>query len=357
MKKKQMSDAAAALPLVVSVVLLCISVWGYSTHRDGILNVYAQGTDILEPHSTKAEEKQKNMEERSAGKSGERTESGKADSLDMETEEQKQEEKETWDSGKSDSAEEETKAGIETGNRADDSISGISCSCQNKCTQYRYDTGCSICANDPARCAYKQPNVKITIKTPKGWHNGSVKVRISVKDTVNSGNFKVQSMQAKITQNGSWTDITEDKYVEISEDSTVYVLVTDQDGRTYEKSHFIRCFDFTKPVINAAVSDGLLSIRAYDTDSGIQAVYVNGYEFKEPAGGILNIRLQQFDAGYQYFTMQALDHAGNMSEVYKTPNPYYTDPETASGSESSPAEQLPVNARAAVPASAAAQVT
>lgn len=102
-------------------------------------------------------------------------------------------------------------------------------------------------------------------------------------------------------------DIAEDRFVEISEDGTVYILVTDQNGRTYEKSHHIHCFDFEAPVINAAVSDGVLSIRAYDTDSGVRAVYVNGYEFAEPAGGILNISLQQFDAGYQYFTMQAAE--------------------------------------------------
>ncbi len=50
-------------------------------------------------------------------------------------------------------------------------------------------------------------------------------------------------------------DIAEDRFVEISEDGTVYILVTDQNGRTYEKSHHIHCFDFEAPVINAAVSD------------------------------------------------------------------------------------------------------
>ena len=78
---------------------------------------------------------------------------------------------------------------------------------------------------------------------------------------------------------------------------------------------------------------GLLSVQAHDTDSGIKAVYVNGYEFKELTNGVLNIRLQQFDAGYQYFTISAMDNAGNMSEVYKTANPYYTDPEKADGNE------------------------
>ncbi len=156
---------------------------------------------------------------------------------------------------------------------------------------------------------------------------------VKVEDTIVSGNFTVQTVKAKVGQNGSWTDITEDMYIEISENSTIYVQVTDQKGKTYEKNRYIKCFDFTKPTLNAAVSDGLLSIQAHDTDSGIKAIYVNGYEFTDHTNGALNIRLQQFDAGYQYFTISAMDNAGNTSEIYKTANPYYTDPENKDSNE------------------------
>ena len=104
-----------------------------------------------------------------------------------------------------------------------------------------------------------------------------------------------------------------------------------------------------------AVSDGLLSVQVHDTDSGVKAVYVNGYEFTEFTNGTLNIRLQQFDAGYEYFTISAMDNAGNMSEVYKTKNPYYKDP--ADESDENPAEQLPVNAEATKLGNATATVT
>ncbi len=109
------------------------------------------------------------------------------------------------------------------------------------------------------------------------------------------------------------------------------------------KNRAVRCFDTTKPTLNAAVSDGLLSIQVHDTDSGAKAVYVNGYEFTELTNGTLNIRLQQFDAGYEYFTISAMDNAGNMSEVYKTKNPYYKDP--ADESDENPAKQLPGQCR------------
>lgn len=231
------------------------------------------------------------------------------------------------------------------------------CICKELCSQYSTDTECELCREDYTHCRYVNPSVKITITTPEGWYKDTVKVSVSVEDVALSGNFTIQSIQAKIGQNGNWTDITEDRYVEISENSSIYVLVTDQKGKTYERNRFVKCFDFDKPTLNAAVSDGLLSIQAHDTDSGIKEVYVNGYEFKKITNGVLNIRLQQFDAGYQYFTIQAMDNAGNMSEVYKTANPYYTDPETEDSNESNPAEQLPVDAEATKPSNATAQVT
>ena len=247
----------------------------------------------------------------------------------------------------------ETEGGTVSGNE----IPKPECTCKEKCSQYSIDKDCEACKEDYSLCEYVNPNIKITISTPSGWHNDTTKVHISIEDVAHSGNFTIKTVQAKVAQNGSWTDITEDMYVKISENTTVYVLVTDQRGKTYEKNRYIKCFDFTKPTLNAAVSDGLLSVQAHDTDSGIKAVYVNGYEFTELTNGVLNIRLQQFDAGYQYFTISAMDNAGNMSEVYKTANPYYTDPEKEDSGEKNPAEQLPVNAQATKPSSATAQVT
>ena len=240
---------------------------------------------------------------------------------------------------------------------SEENVPVFKCTCLEKCSQYEVDKDCAVCSKDYKECAYVNPSVKIIIATPTGWHNDTTKVHISVEDTVKSGNFTIRKVQAKVAQNGSWMDITEDMYVEIFENSTIYVQVTDQKGKTYEKKRYIKCFDFTKPTLNAAVSDGLLSIQAHDTDSGIKAIYVNGYEFTEHTNGALNIRLQQFDAGYQYFTISAMDNAGNISEIYKTANPYYTDPETKDSNEKDLAEQLPVDASATKPSSATAQVT
>ena len=324
MKKKLSVRAAASL--LLSALLFCMPIGAFIANSGKTVDAYA------EESSTEGETEESTGTE-------ENTETGEDEAGETESE--------------SGGSNEETEGGTVSGNE----VPKPECTCKEKCTQYSYDKDCEVCKGDYSLCEYVNPNVKITISTPSGWHNDTTKVHISIEDVVHSGNFTIKTVQAKIAQNGSWTDITEDMYVEISENTTVYVLVTDQRGKTYEKNRYIKCFDFTKPTLNAAVSDGLLSVQAHDTDSGIKAVYVNGYEFTELTNGVLNIRLQQFDAGYQYFTISAMDNAGNMSEVYKTANPYYTDPEKEDSSEKNPAEQLPVNAQATKPSSATAQVT
>ena len=201
------------------------------------------------------------------------------------------------------------------------------------------------------------PEVKITIETDAGWFKDTAMVKVRAEDILNTGNFVIKSVKAKISQNGNWTDITESMEFSVSENCSVYVMVTDQNGQTYERNRYISCFDKTKPVLNAAVNSGLLSIEAKDSESGIKAVYVNGYEFTELTNGVLNIRLQQFDTGYEHFTIQAMDRAGNVSDVYRTANPYYKNPETEKEEEKKEETKLPENAKPTNPTDAKADVT
>lgn len=329
MKKKKLS-VKALMSLVLSAILFCMPAGAFFANRANTVEVHAEDTA---EQQTESKENTGNTES-----TGSTVTPGNG-------------KEETAGEGKT---EDSTEGATE---ETTEETEPAKCTCTEKCSQYEVDKDCKVCSKDYKECAYVNPSVKITIATPTGWHNDTTKVHISVEDTRKSGNFTIQKVQAKVAQNGSWTDITEDMYVEISENSTIYVQVTDQKGKTYEKNRYIKCFDFTKPTLNAAVSDGLLSIQAHDTDSGIKAIYVNGYEFTEHTNGALNIRLQQFDAGYQYFTISAMDNAGNISEIYKTANPYYTDPENKDSNEKDPAQQLPVDASATKPSSATAQVT
>lgn len=332
MKNRRLS-ARAVVSLILSAILFCMPMGAFFANRTNTIEVHAEDT---------AEQKTESAAEESSAESTASGNDNKDSSGSGENHTEQSTENTTENS---------------TEGTTEETQPAAKCTCKEKCSQYAVDEDCEVCAKDYKECAYINPSVKITINTPSGWHNDTAKVIVKVEDTIVSGNFTIQTVKAKVGQNGSWTDITEDMYIEISENSNIYVQVTDQKGKTYEKNRYIKCFDFTKPTLNAAVSDGLLSIQAHDTDSGIKAIYVNGYEFTDHTNGALNIRLQQFDAGYQYFTISAMDNAGNISEIYKTANPYYTDPETKDGNEKDPAEQLPVDASATQPSSATAQVT
>ena len=322
MKKMKLSSKAA-LSLALSAVLFCMPAAAFSMNGNYAMSVFAGETE-QETETAKPEEDKK-PEESTEQTPGENETEG--------------------------STEESTGDSTVSGNETPEPV----CSCEDKCGAYDYDKNCPVCAKDYKLCTYKKPNVTIKINQPEDWHNDTASVSFSVADTAQTGNFEIAKIQAKVGQNGSWTDVTEDRKLKISENCTVYVLVTDQKGNTYEKNRAIKCFDTVKPTLNAAVSDGLLSIQVHDTDSGAKAVYVNGYEFTDLTGGTLNIRLQQFDAGYEYFTISAMDNAGNMSEVYKTKNPYYKDP--ADTSDGNPAEQLPESATPTKPGSATGTVT
>lgn len=334
----------AVLSLLMAAILFCMPVGAFVMNPGNSFQAYAQDSgepENCQPEETKepesVEESMANAEETKPEESAGSTEETKPEESTGSTEE-------STDNTVSDN-DAETKPEPE-------------CICTEKCSVYKKNQECQVCKEEAAKCQYIEPNVKITIKKPSGWYKDSEKVKVTVEDTLDTGNFAVQMVEAKISQNGSWTDITEDMYLEISENCSVYVRVTDQKGKAYEKNRSISCFDNTKPTLNAAISDGMLSIQVRDSDSGIEAIYVNGYEFTDITNGTLNIRLQQFDTGYQNFTIQAMDEAGNMSEVYKTANPYYTDPEKESdGTEENPAEQLPVSAKPTNPSSATANVT
>lgn len=323
MKNRKLSSKAV-ISLVLSAVLFTMPAVAFSVNGNYAISAFAEETKETEESKPEESTEQTPGESETEGSTEENTES---------------------------STDESTGDGTVSGNDKPELV----CNCEDQCGAYEYDKNCPVCVTDYKLCTYKKPNVSIKIRQPDEWHNDAVSVSFSVKDTADTGNFEIAKVEAKVGQNGSWIDVTEEKKLRISENCTVYVLVTDQKGNTYEKNRAIKCFDTVKPTLNAAVSDGLLSIQVHDTDSGAKAVYVNGYEFTDLTGGTLNIRLQQFDAGYEYFTISAMDNAGNMSEVYKTKNPYYKD--SADTSDRNPAEQLPESANPTKPGSATGTVT
>ena len=107
-----------------------------------------------------------------------------------------------------------------------------------------------------------------------------------------------------------------------------------------------------KPTLNAAVSDKALTVHA-QSDVGIKAIYINGYEFKNTGNGNLKIKLQQFDAGYNKFYIYAEDNEGHTSDLYEVDNPYFDEDKT---DDKDPSKELPVDASATEPVEAVGTV-
>jgi len=222
---------------------------------------------------------------------------------------------------------------------------GLPCTCTSRCSKDKVNEECEACNGDYGRCAYIMPKVKISILKPDGWYkNGTASVRVNVKDIAGSGNFIIDKVEARIGQSGDYTDITDDMCIKVTENCSVYVQVTDINGEVYSKSSSIQCYDNDRPSLNAGINNGLLSIQASDATSGIMEIYVNRQKFTKIKGGTKNIRLQKSDTRYENFTIQAVDKAGNMSDVYTIKNPYYKDStvkkENSSGEET---QTLPEN--------------
>ena len=224
----------------------------------------------------------------------------------------------------------------------------------------------------PAETIGEQPRAEVDstrgkiqiIMNPEeqGWFNESAKIKVEVTKVNVPAYFQIDTVEAKAGANGSWQDITDEMLFEITENCNVYVKVTDQNGNEYEKSRYIKCFDKVAPTLNAAVNEGLLTVMTYDTESGVKNVYINEYRYKPDKNGIVSIRLQKFDASYQFFYIYALDNAGNVSQTYTINNPYWTAPDDEKNDDdgdekNNPADSLPDNAQEKTTGTSSAEVT
>ena len=147
------------------------------------------------------------------------------------------------------------------------------CNCDTKCATDKPNTACPVCAASAAECLGKQPDPDFTIHIlrPSGWYTDKADVEIRLADVNKTGWAKVE---VKIERNGSWKDLTDDfldtdrTTLEISENCTIYVTVTDKDGKAHTKSAYIECFDREAPTVRAGIDGALLRVEASDALSG-----------------------------------------------------------------------------------------
>lgn len=212
------------------------------------------------------------------------------------------------------------------------------CSCSVKCALGAVNGDCPVCKTDLTGCTGKAPeptpapapSYTITILSPSGWYTKAADVEIRIEDVNGTG---WQKVEAKIERGGSWIDLTDDltdknrAKVEITENCTIYVTVTDKDGKAHTKSRYIECFDRTAPTIKAGIDGKLLRVEASDELSGVDAIYIDGDRYDDLTNGTLDVRLRDLDDDYKQLSVQAVDNAGNKSKTVQLNNPNYEEPD------------------------------
>jgi propanediol utilization protein len=190
----------------------------------------------------------------------------------------------------------------------------------------------------------------ITIEKPDGWRQGETAVAITVDASHMPEGFSITKIEAKAGKDGSWQDVTENGSISITGNQTVYVRVTDGEGKVYEQNRSIKCYDTEKPTLSASLTDGVLTIQGNDTVSGITSVTVNGTTYTDLKDGMLRVQLTQKDFTTKQIEITVTDGAGNTSEKYVLQNPYYEwakkQAEKQKSSEKEPGYLVPVGVSA-----------
>ena len=171
--------------------------------------------------------------------------------------------------------------------------------------------------------AYAAEDNSIDIEKPSGWKQGETTITVTTNAGKLGEGVTITKLEAKVGENGSWTDITDSHSISIDKNETVYVRATDSEGNVYEQNRSIKCYDSEKPTLAASLTDGVLTIQGKDTISGIASITVNGTEYRDLTDGTLKIQLTQKDFTTKKIEITATDTAGNTSDKYSMQNPYY----------------------------------
>ena len=180
---------------------------------------------------------------------------------------------------------------------------------------------------------------KITVVSPAKWQKDKATAKINIVDVNGTGWANIRIVVA--TENGWQTVVDGDDQsagyaVELRENATIHVSITDRAGNVQAKSEAISCFDSTPPTVKAGVSGEVICIEATDSISGVAAVYVNGHKLKY-SGTTLDANIREYADGKQQIAIYAVDLAGNVSQKVYVKNPFYgRDDSSSSSSDSKP---------------------
>lgn len=168
---------------------------------------------------------------------------------------------------------------------------------------------------------------KVAFTVPNGWTNGeSIDVTIRVEESADKTMTKLEYKSGK-----DWQDITEAYKnandgrisVEVTDNKTLKVRITDSEGQQLTEEKDIECFDREPPKVSAVINEKTLDIVASDTLSGIAGVQVNGLLFTVFDGDEMSIPITDTLTKYERLAVRAFDYAGNFSEPVSMINTCY----------------------------------
>ena len=194
-------------------------------------------------------------------------------------------------------------------------------------------------ATEPTAEPVPEGAYKITVVSPAKWQKDKAAAKINIVDVNDTGWANIRIVVA--TENGWQTVVDGDDQstgysVELRENATIHVSITDHAGNVQAKSEAISCFDSTPPTVKAGVSGEVICIEATDSTSGVAAVYVNGHKLKY-SGTTLDANIREYADGRKQIAIYAVDLAGNVSQKVYVKNPFYgRDDSGLSGNDSKP---------------------
>ena len=84
--------------------------------------------------------------------------------------------------------------------------------------------------------------------------------------------------------------------------------------------------DTTPPTVSAKITGNALGIEAKDTDSGVEAVFIDDKRFNYRVDGALEVDARDYVGDGKTVSVYAVDFAGNKSKVVTLENPYFVAP-------------------------------
>ncbi len=162
----------------------------------------------------------------------------------------------------------------------------------------------------------------IAMAVPKGWYLNRAAMEVTVTDVGGTGwkNIKITMGNATLI-NGALP--SGHVWLDLLDNCTVEVTVTDPYGKEHKKSETISCFDKERPTLKTSVKGEYLNIEATDAHSGIASVQVNGTNYTSLKDGKLEIHLKGYADAYEQLLVQAVDKVGNASKAIAVANPFF----------------------------------